>query len=405
MKRILLCLIIITITQFYTLGQVATHVVLAEVYGGGGEQGSHWNYDYIVLYNPTASPVDLSSWSVQYAVFNSSAWTVTNLSGSIPANGYYGIQQASDGQGVAPLPFVPNVIGTTNLDKNKGKIALANFQTALNVSNPVGQAGVIDFIGYGNGTNAYEGTGAAAQPPGTYESLRRKDNSGTNTYGTNGNGWDSNDNSLDFYVELDPVTIPPLPVELSSFSAIILESGIKLVWRTETEVNNYGFEIQKSGDRSLESEWNAIGFVQGNGNSNSPKNYSFIDETVTAGKYAYRLKQIDTDGQFEYSKVIEVNLDSPSKFELAQNYPNPFNPTTTISFILPEAGNVKLTVYNIIGEQVAELINGYKEAGVYSINFNASDLSVGGQRLNSGVFFYELSTDNFTDIKKMILMK
>ena len=405
MKRLLLSLIVIISTQFCALAQVATYVVLAEVYGGGGEQNSYWTNDYIILYNPTSNSVDLSTWSVQYAVFNSSTWTVTNLSGSITANGYYAIQLASDGQGVAPLPFTPNVIGTINLDKNKGKIALTNFQTAISVSNPAGSPGVIDFIGYGQGTNAYEGTGAAPQPPSVTESLRRKDNGGNSTYGTNGNGWDSNDNSLDFYIELDPVTIPPLPVELSSFSAILLKSGIKLVWRTETEVNNYGFEIQKSVDRGQESEWSAIGFVQGYGNSNSPKEYFFIDESVTRGKYSFRLKQIDTDGNYEYSKVIEVNLDSPSKFELAQNYPNPFNPTTTISFVLPQSGNVKLSVYNIIGEQVAELINGYKEAGVYSINFNASDLSVGGQRLNSGVYFYRLSTDNFNEIKKMILMK
>jgi len=402
MKRFLLSLIIILIAQFYTLGQVATHVVLAEVYGGGGEQGSYWNNDYIVLYNPTASPVDLSTWSVQYAVFNSSTWLVTNLAGSILANGYYSIELAGDGQGVAPLPFTPNVIGTTNLDKNKGKIALANFQNALSVSNPVGQAGVIDFIGYGNGTNAYEGTAAAQQPPGTYESLRRKDNSGTNTYGTNGNGWDSNDNSLDFYVELDPVTVPPLPVELSSFSAILFESGIKLIWKTETEVNNYGFEILRSNQND---RWQNIGFVQGCGNSNSPKEYSFIDEKASSGKYSYQLKQIDTDGKFEYSKVIEVNFDSPSKFELGQNYPNPFNPTTTISFILPEASNVNLTVYNIIGEQVAELVNGFKEAAVHTVNFNISDIATDGQGYNSGVFFYKLSTKNFSEIKKMILLK
>ena len=138
MKRLLLSLIIIISTQFYSLAQVATYVVIAEVYGAGGEQNSYWTNDYIVLYNPTSSSVDLSAWSVQYAVFNSSTWTVTNLSSSITANGYYAIQLASDGQGVAPLPFTPNVTGTTNLDKNKGKIALTNFQTAITVSNPVG---------------------------------------------------------------------------------------------------------------------------------------------------------------------------------------------------------------------------------------------------------------------------
>ncbi len=90
--------------------------------------------------------------------------------------------------------------------------------------------------------------------------------------------------------------------------------------------------------------WETIGFVSGNGNSNSPKNYSFEDKTVTSGKYSYRLKQIDNDGQFEYSKTIEVNFGAPTKFELSQNYPNPFNPATTIRFNLTEAQNVKLVV-------------------------------------------------------------
>ena len=122
----------------------------------------------------------------------------------------------------------------------------------------------------------------------------------------------------------------PLPVELSSFSASIIGSAVKLNWRTETEVNNYGFEIQKSQMSNVKSqtEWETIGFVEGYGNSNSPKDYSFTDASVVSGTYSYRLKQIDIDGQFEYSKIIEVNLGAPKKYELAQNFPNPFNPNT-----------------------------------------------------------------------------
>ena len=140
---------------------------------------------------------------------------------------------------------------------------------------------------------------------------------------------------------------------------------------TETEVNNYGFEIErKSGSRLSEvGNFEKIGFVQGNGNSNSPKYYSFEDNNLTAGKYSYRLKQIDTDGQFEYSKVIEMNHGAPMKYELSQNYPNPFNPVTTIQFSMPQAGEVKLTVYKILGEQVAVLVNENKEAGGHKKKF------------------------------------
>jgi len=336
---------------------------------------------------------------VQYAKFNGSTWEVTNLNGSIPPNGYYSIQEGGGVWGVVPLPFTSSAYDSIDIDKNKGKVALANTQTPLTVSNPVGNPNVIDFIGYGNGTNAFEGSGPAEQL-GLTSSLRRKDNNGNNTYGINGNGWDSNNNSSDSYVELDIISNPPLPVELSSFSAVIMDNGIKLKWRTETEVNNYGFEILRTHTSTPLSvtDWDVLGFVQGNGNSNSPKDYSFLDENISSGKFQYLLKQLDTDGNFEYSKIIEVDLGSPGKFELSQNYPNPFNPTTTISFSLPQSGNVTLKIYNTIGEQVAELVKGYKEAGIYSINFDAS-------KLNSGVYIYQISTDNLTQTKKMMLIK
>ena len=144
--------------------------------------------------------------------------------------------------------------------------------------------------------------------------------------------------------------------------------------------------------------WEKIGFVIGNGNSNSPKDYSFVDDNVTTGKYSYRLKQIDNNGQFEYSKSIEVDLKAPKNFELSQNYPNPFNPGTTIRFSIPEAGNVKLNIFNSLGEEVANLVDEFREAGTYKINYDASGLS-------SGIYFYQLRINEFTSIKKMLLIK
>ena len=192
----------------------------------------------------------------------------------------------------------------------------------------------------------------------------------------------------------------PLPVELTFFSARLLKNGVILNWGTETEVNNYGFEIEREvGSRQLAvGKWEMIGFVEGHGNSNSPKEYSFIDNNVTVGKYAYRLKQIDNDGTFEYSKIIEIDVDAPLEFELSQNYPNPFNPSTTIKFSLPVTSNVKLSIFNILGEEIQNLLNETKEAGVYTINFNAS-------QLNSGIYFYKLETKNFIRVKKMSLIR
>ena len=233
-----------------------------------------------------------------------------------------------------------------------------------------------------------------------------------------------NDHGLaidDFFFNPDTLT---LPVELSSFSAIVLDNAVKLNWTTETEVSNYGFEIERTAPLNppqggTSGEWNTIGFVIGHGNSNSPKDYSFIDDlTLTpnlpAGRQGlnrtlqYRLKQIDTDGQFEYSKVVEVDLGSPTNFELSQNYPNPFNPSTTISFSLPQSGNVKLTVYNLLGELIAEPVNEFKEAGFHTINFSAIGGSAFGGNayaLPSGVYVYMIEANGFVQARKMTLVR
>ncbi len=194
----------------------------------------------------------------------------------------------------------------------------------------------------------------------------------------------------------------PLPVELTSFSANVKETEVVLNWRTETEVNNYGFEIERKNPplNPLQGgDFEKIGFVEGNGNSNSPKEYNFTDSEVnSAGTYSYRLKQIDNDGSYEFSKTIEVNFGSPIKFELNQNYPNPFNPSTTISFSLPESGKIILKIYNVIGKEIKTLVDGYREAGIYTVNFNAEGLP-------SGMYIYQMSTPENTQVRKMILMK
>ncbi|GIK61552.1 MAG: T9SS type A sorting domain-containing protein [Ignavibacteriota bacterium] len=194
-----------------------------------------------------------------------------------------------------------------------------------------------------------------------------------------------------------------LPVELSSFTAIVLENSVKLNWRTETEVNNYGFEILRgvypAKSRTQNDKWEKIGFVEGNGNSNSPKDYTFTDNLTLTRTLYYRLKQIDTDGQSEYSKVIEVDAGIiPAEIVLEQNYPNPFNPSTTIRFNFTHSGDVRLSIYNLLGEQIMQLVNGFLEAGIHTVNFNASDL-------NSGVYLYKFETNGIIQSRKMILAK
>ena len=204
---------------------------------------------------------------------------------------------------------------------------------------------------------------------------------------------DLNGNTL--YVNGTPYT-GPLPVELVTFSARISDSRVILNWSTATEVSNYGFEVQRSVQTN---NWEALGFVEGHGNSNSPKEYSFTDREVnSSGVYYYRLKQIDNDGAYQFSNQVEVNFEAPNRLELNQNYPNPFNPSTTISFNLPESGVVTLRVYNLIGEVIKTLIEGFMEAGIHTFSFNAEGYP-------SGMYLYSLSTNGFTETKKMLFMK
>ena len=191
-------------------------------------------------------------------------------------------------------------------------------------------------------------------------------------------------------------TNDPTPVELAFFSGLLNGNEIELRWRTETEVNNYGFDIERAKDNS---DWLTIGFVEGHGNSNSPKQYNFIDTDIDqSGTYYYRLKQIDNDGTYKYYDVVSVEVSVPDNFYLSQNYPNPFNPETRIDFTLPEKQFVSLRVYNTLGELVGELVNEERDAGNYSVTFDASNLP-------SGVYIYRLQTSSFAANKKMTLLR
>ena len=204
----------------------------------------------------------------------------------------------------------------------------------------------------------------------------------------------------------------PLPVELVSFSASYVEGKVLLNWQTATEVNNYGFEIERTSPRpSPQGEggeagrgWEKIGFVEGHGNSNSPKNYSFEDKSVESGKYSYRLKQIDNNGGFNYSREVEVKVEAiPTEFALFQNYPNPFNPSTIIKYSIPKIINnqssiINLKVYDILGSEVATLVNEQKKPGFYSVEWNASNIA-------SGIYFYRIQAGDFIQTKRLILLR
>jgi hypothetical protein len=188
----------------------------------------------------------------------------------------------------------------------------------------------------------------------------------------------------------------PLPVNLSSFTASPSNGAMKLSWKTSVETDNHGFNVERSADKSV---WATLTFIQGQGNSNSTKAYSYSDNSINkAGKYYYRLKQIDNNGGFKYSNMVEADFVLPTVYSLNQNYPNPFNPNTMISYSLPLASNVKISVYNAIGETVQILENGFKVAGNYSVSFNAANIP-------SGIYFYRIEAGKFSQVRKMMLLK
>ena len=206
-------------------------------------------------------------------------------------------------------------------------------------------------------------------------------------------------------VEVWKYTPPSIPVELTSFTASAIGKDVTLNWSTATETNNQGFEIERRIiNGGISKDWNKIGFTPGFGTTTEPNEYSYVDNIsgVNANALAYRLKQVDFDGSYEYTDEVFVDNLTPIQFVLEQNYPNPFNPTTKISWQSPVGSWQTLNVYDILGNEVATLVDEYKSAGKYEVEFNSAS-SIKNQV--SGVYFYQLRTGNFVETKKMILIK
>ena len=191
----------------------------------------------------------------------------------------------------------------------------------------------------------------------------------------------------------------PFPVELAGFTSTVNRNLIILNWTTVSELNNTGFDIERSDVKGQKSgEWYKVGNVSGNGTTNSQMNYTYTDRANT-GTYSYRLKQIDLNGNFEYFNLSnEVEVGVPESYALSQNYPNPFNPSTKINYDLQTDGKVSITLYDITGKQASVIVNEMKTAGYYTVSFNASNLS-------SGMYFYRMEAGNFVSVKKMLLIK
>lgn len=188
-----------------------------------------------------------------------------------------------------------------------------------------------------------------------------------------------------------------VPVELTSFVAVPTAGKVNLNWKTATETNNRGFEVERKIDNG---EFIVIAFKNGYGTTVAPKEYTYSDDitSINAESLTYRLKQIDLNGMSEYSKEVTVNSIVPVEYTLGQNFPNPFNPNTIIKFRIPESGFVSLKVYNSLGQEAVSLINENKAAGSYEVQLNAGNLT-------SGIYYYVLKVNDFVQTKKMTLLK
>ena len=188
-----------------------------------------------------------------------------------------------------------------------------------------------------------------------------------------------------------------VPVELISFEGIIKDKKVILSWQTATELNNSGFQIEKSFNKRT---WYNIDFINGKGTTTELSHYFFIDKVLPSGVQYYRLKQIDYNGSFEYSKIIEVNAnENISSFNLLQNYPNPFNPETNIEYTIPEETFVNISLFDVTGRKIRELVNEKKQPGKYSLKLKGGELS-------AGVYFYRLlTTSDYIAVKKLIILK
>ena len=187
-----------------------------------------------------------------------------------------------------------------------------------------------------------------------------------------------------------------VPVELASFSASVNGNNVTLSWMTATELNNRGFNVERT---TGEENWTELVFIQGHGTTSETQVYSFIDKDLAAGTYSYRIKQIDFDGSYKYYNLKQdVEIAAPISYALSQNYPNPFNPTTTIKYSVPVDGFVNIAVFNVLGEEVANLVNSVHKAGNYELTFDATKLA-------SGMYIYRMESGNYVSIKKMMILK
>lgn len=350
---------------------------LSATYSGASDE-------FIVLFNNSNSDFELNGYELQY--FSAAGGTGLNIpintSTIIPSKKHYLLATSAS-----------VVVGSVSVSRDKsftggmgtsGQMVLRQSSNTSNILYAVAWGTITSYVAGMTNSATWSGAGMISLSPSGTTYIRSDYNTSNAQYS----------HTLAANIAYIPNSSDaPLPVELTSFTAKASGTTVTLNWETKTEVDNNGFEIE----RNANGNWSKIGFVEGHGTANSPKYYSFSDANPLGNKIQYRLKQIDNDGSFEYSPVVEVEL-APVNYTLYQNYPNPFNPSTVIRYAMPVAGMVTIDVFNALGEKVSTLLNGQVEAGFNQVSFDATNLP-------SGLYFYRIQSGDFTSIKKMLLMK
>jgi photosystem II stability/assembly factor-like uncharacterized protein len=344
------------------------------------QNGTEAGWNNSLLVNGSKIYFGTNNSRIYYSSDNGTTWTFQTM----PLTNSFGIWFNSDLKGI--------VGGST-----QGLVSTTDGGTTWNAMTSLGTGTIYSIIGNGSlwyhtrGTRIFVSTDDGATwdtsytaVAGTFNALLPPGNGEDVAWGIRSNGGITKGTPLG------------LPVELASFTAKVNPVGHAVLnWVTASEINNSGFEIER---RAINEQFAKIGFVEGYGTTSEEKSYSYVDKNINTGTNYYRLKQVDFDGTFQYSKEIELDVTSPLSFGLEQNYPNPFNPNTNIKFSLAIAGNVKLTIFNTLGEEIGVLVNGYKDAGFFEVNFDAANLP-------SGTYIYRLETPGYFEAKKMILIK
>lgn len=341
MKRIFTLLTALLLYAASVNSQVANHVVISQIYGGGGNSGATYKSDYVELFNPTASAVTFTGMSFQYAGSTGSSWSKADLTGTIQPGKYFLIQLASQAAVGADLPAADQSATSINIAAGGGKVALVSNTTLLTGSCPTG-ATIVDFVGYGTGTDCFEGTGPTPAISGNVLAVTRLLNGCI----------DANINATDFAnVNANPRNSSSaanncalLPLSFTSFNASYNGKNSQLKWTTANESNLKGFSIEKSLDGT---SFNEIAFVAANNNANQ-NNYSLDDNNVNSGANYYRIKMVSNDGSFKYSQLFVINNKLSLQVEV---FPNPATNTLTVTHSKATAGSI-IRLLSIEGKQI-----------------------------------------------------